>query len=342
MKRSVAVFLCLSSLLNAQAPTTAHSYLLDDYRNVVFADLAAMRDRGIWEDLEASALKLLFLQMEKEAGFPLSALDRVIAVGELPRTGGMGGMPREVIVFEGNAVLGLPRSVVGGRWTEDTVAKVPVHRRSGVGEQMIARPKPELQVHGLTEDLEPVLQGQPRNGLPAPEVMSLLSGRGDNLAYFVVDVGHPVLRQSVIHRLFPNAVWSEEGGPSDMLMRLRAVGEKDDPHLEVEFVIRHKTPGDDVAVTSSAVEEWLKKAKADPQFRGLRPLWSRIQSKVDRTDVSVRLDIGRPREAVGYIALLAAPILKPRSESVAIDVEVEAGVEEPPPPPPPEPKKNGG
>src|SRR5262245_62758789 len=67
---------CACAALPAQSPLTAKSFLPSDYRNVVYANLAAMRDKGIWDELEASVLKAVFQQMEKEAGFELRALDR--------------------------------------------------------------------------------------------------------------------------------------------------------------------------------------------------------------------------------------------------------------------------
>jgi len=80
------------------------------------------------------------------------------------------------------------------------------------------------------------------------------------------------------------------------------------------------------------VEQWLQQQKQEPRFRGLVPLFSRIETVVDRTDVTVRVPLGKPRDAVGYVALLAAPILKPAA-SPDPGGEVEA------PPPPKQPGK---
>src|SRR5262245_5325072 len=71
---------CALAALPAQSPPTAKSFLPADYRNVAFANLAAMRKQGIWDELEASVLKAAFQQMERETGVGLGALDRVTTV----------------------------------------------------------------------------------------------------------------------------------------------------------------------------------------------------------------------------------------------------------------------
>jgi hypothetical protein len=328
-RTALVPFLALAAVV-AQQPWTGRSFLLDDYRNVVFADLAALRRCGVFEDLEASVLNVVFRQMEREAGFLLSALDRVTVVGSMPQGGPKEADPVQIVVFEGNAPLGLPASVTKENWTKEEIAGTVVHRRKR-GDGLVVTARPELQVWGPPAHLEPVLAGRPHAGLPDAGVMSLLSGRGDNLAYFVVDVGHPVMREHLLQRLFPAVEWPAEAAPTDLLVRLRAVGEADDPRLEVEAVLRHAKAGEGLATTTEAFAGWLKRVEADPQLRGLRPLWKKVETKVDRTDFTVRLDLGRPRQAVDQLALLAAPILKPRTEAAL-----------PPPPVVVEPVPAGG
>ena len=117
----------------------------------------------------------------------------------------------------------------------------------------------------------------------------------------------------VLQRLFGEASWPEGDEPTFVLLRLRATGEADDPHLEVEAVIRHAKAAEGMAATEKLVDGWIEKTQKDPQFAGLKPLWPRLERRKDRSDVTLRVDLGRPREAVGYVALLMAPILKPRS-----------------------------
>ena len=334
MFRLLLVGCAAASLLPAQDPIPAKAFLLDDYRIVAFADCKALRDRGIWDDLEVSLLKLAFQQMEKEIGFPLKALDRVTMVAEPPVEGGMGVTVRQVCVMEGKAKLGAPDSVTRGSWSKEKFGACEVWRRAGARDETYACPRPEMQVFGTTDILQPVLEGKPNAGQPCADVMSLLSGRGDNLAYLAVDVSGPLLRKTVLQRLFGEAAWPEGDEPAFVLLRLRATGEADDPHLEVEAVIRHAKAAEGLAATEKLVEVWLEKTQKDPQFRALKPLWPGLQRKKDRTDLTLRLDLGRSRDAIGYVALLMAPILRPVEAVEATEVRVTA------PAPATEPKKD--
>src|SRR5262245_44947305 len=168
---------CALAALPGQSPLTAKSFLPSDYRNVWFVDLAAMRNKGIWDELEASLLKAAFKQIEKEAGFELRALDRVTMVADL----GSGGDDRRdapdatrVMVFEGNAKLGIPESV---RQThaEQQIGGFTVHSMRDVDVDWCVSSRPGLLVFGNASVVRPVLEGKPHAGLPSADVMSLLS-----------------------------------------------------------------------------------------------------------------------------------------------------------------------
>ncbi len=336
MRRSCLALSFALSAVVAQQPVPAKAFLLDDFKNVVFADLAALRERGIWADLEISVLKVVFEQMQKEIGFPLLALDRVTMVADFGAEGeqaeGMQRNVREVLVFEGNRPLGIPDSIARGRWTQGTVGKFEVRRREPGGETFV-QPRPELQVRGASSVIEPVLDGKPHAGLPCADVMSLLSGRGDNLVYFSFDVANALLRNSALGVLFPGTEWPEGDAPTFLFCRVRATGVADDPHLEVEAVLRHQKEGEGIAVSDAAVDAWIERMKKEPTMRAVRPLFQRLEKRHDRGDLCLRVDLGRTREAVGHLATLAMPILAPRAAQQA------QAVGAPPPPAPPEPKK---
>ena len=124
----------------------------------------------------------------------MAALDRVTMVAETPVEKGMGVAVRQVCVLEGNEKLGLPNSVARGPWRKETVGAYEVHRRTGTNDETFVCPRPELQVSGATDVVQPVLEGKPHTGQACADVLSLLSGRGDNLAYLAMDVSSPVLR----------------------------------------------------------------------------------------------------------------------------------------------------
>jgi hypothetical protein len=69
--RAAALAVLCALPLAAQTKLTGKSFLPPDYTNVVSVDLAAMRTLGIWDDVEASVLKVAFKSMEKELGWPL-------------------------------------------------------------------------------------------------------------------------------------------------------------------------------------------------------------------------------------------------------------------------------
>ncbi|HEX6813742.1 MAG TPA: hypothetical protein VF384_19130 [Planctomycetota bacterium] len=340
--------LCLPALfvltsVTAQQPA-ARAFLLDDYKNVVFADLKALRDRGIWADLEVSVLKVVFQQMEKEIGFPLASLDRMTMVADPgPKQEGGEMDPRnirEVLVFEGNGELPLGEKYRDPRsWQQATVGKHTVRRRNSMRPETVVQPCPEMQVRGATDVVEAALDGKPHAGQPCADLMSLLSGRGDNLAYTALDVGNPLLRTKALDPLFPGAEWPEDDAPAFLFCRVRATGDADDPHIEVEAVLRHLKEGAGLEASSKAVDAWLERSKNDPAMRAARPLLQRAEKKIDRTDLVIRADLGRTREAVGHMATLIMPLLAPRSVRAEVAAEVVPAAPVPEPKKEPEPKK---
>src|SRR5262245_17814743 len=291
--RTLFITTCLvATSAVAQQPMPAKAFLIDDYKNVAFADLKALRERGIWADLEVSVLKVVFKQMEKEFGLQLAALDRVTMVGDLGEQPEAGELVlrnlREVLVLEGNEALGVPSSVEHGRWQQATVGKHTVRRRDTMRPETFAQPCPEMQVSGATDVIEAALEGKPAAGLPCADVMSLLSGRGDNLAYLAFEVGNPLLRKQALGALFPDTEWPEGDAPTFLFARVRVIGEADDPHLEVEAVLRHLKEGPGLEASGAAVDEWIERLKKDPKMVAVRPLLQRVEKKVDRADLVLR------------------------------------------------------
>ncbi len=302
---TVLVSAVLVVALPAQAPLAAKAFFPNDYRHIAFVDLAAMRTRGIWEELEGSVLKLMFSQIEKEAGFALRALDRVTMVGDLRE--GASDDRREgtqVRVLEGNAPLGVPESVQQ-LWSKETLGTYEVRRRSrGSSDELFVSPRPEVQVYGSMRLVEPPLLGKPSAGTPCPDVMSLLSGRNDQLAYGVFDVSGELLQKNVLAKLFPDTTWPAGEAPSFMCLRLLATGDADDPHLSVEAVLRHGKEGPGMDASSKAFDELLARLVAMPQLRSLKPVWKRVEAKRHGADLIYVTDLGRVRDAVGHVAML--------------------------------------
>lgn len=312
----------------AQATLPARAFLPDEHRNVICADLAAMRACGVWDELETSALKLVFAAMERELGFALGALDRVTSVFEV-REGGMVGQGARVTVFEGNRPLDVPASVAE-LWTLERTGEIEVRRR---GEDVFVRPRPEIHVEGSEQLVQPVLDGKPHGGMPCPDVLSLLSGRGDQLAWMVVDLASPQLAERVLDPLFPGVEWPERDEPRFLCLRLVATGDADDPRLGIEAVLRHPTPGDGLKTSVEAATALLERWRAMPQLRAVRPLLQRVRQHTDAGDLVLSLDLGRARDGVGQLAMLGLPLFSTVQSEPVLVVEAESE------PPPAEPKK---
>lgn len=331
----VTAVLLLATLAIAQDPIPARSFLLDDYRNVVSVDLARLRDKGIWGDLEASILGPMFGEMEREFGGPLDALDRLLLVAEFGEPVDDARQIREVRIFEGNKGLPLPNSFQYGNWEKQDMKGREVWCREGYRGERMYQPSPEVQVWGTSLALDPVFEGEKRRGMPCADVMSLLSGKNEVLAYIVLDVTRGPLQERVLKGMFGDAVWPQGQAPSFLSIRLMATGDADDPHLTVEATLRHATDGEGVAVSDKAIDAFLEKARTDPAMRVMQPALKKCTKKRDRADLRLVADLGRSREAVGHVAGIALALLKPGQPEV-----VEPVAKDPPAPPPaPEPKK---
>ncbi len=322
----------------AQAALTARSFLPDDYRNVAFVDLAAMRAHGIWDELEVSLLKMVLTQIEKESGMSLRAIDRVTLVAD-PGTATPGarrpGDVVQLLVVEGNAALGVPRSV---QQNADEVEIGGHTARSRRGELYVL-PRPELYVSGHEPWVRPVLEGRARRGIPAPDLMSLLAGC-DPLACFVFDVTTPLLRANLLAPAFPATSWADGEAPTFVCVRAVATGDPDDAHVTIEAIVRHVQDGPGVAVTVKAVEALRDRLSTMPELRAVKPVLAAMTTKTDRGDVVCTLDLGRVRNAIGHVAMLGSLLLVARTEPAGAEAAAPAAaVPVPVPVPKTAPKK---
>ncbi|MCA8964923.1 MAG: hypothetical protein KDC48_08545 [Planctomycetes bacterium] len=298
-----------------------------------------MRELDIWGDLEASALKLAFSAIERELGCPMDDLDRVWMVVEMSDNSDSQREERGIRVLEGNKPLPLPPSAANG-WERDEIGGYKVLRRDVYRNERMYQPTPNVQIWGTANVMDAVFAGKPCSGTPSPDVMSLLAGKEQALAWYVMSLDHPAGKRLLVGP-FEGTQWAEEDAPQFLCMRLLATGESDDPHLTVEVVLRHATPAG-VPVTSKAVDDLLERLATQKEMLILRPLLGKFVKKEDGVDVRLRADFGRSRQAVGHVATLAVTLLLPRhlgGNAPPVQVDVAEEVEEPPPPPPVEPPK---
>jgi hypothetical protein len=323
-----------------QVGQKARRYLFDDYKNVVAIDLAAMRESGVWEDFEATLLKLAMKEFEEELGQPLLAIDRFVSVMEL-----QDGHAKAIYVLEGN------RELVWPKWTESEwiktsqVGGAEARGYSDVGGDVWMRPEATILLGGDRAALEASVVGKGRGGLPSPDVMSLLAGRARTLAWAVADLSFDHAHTWVAEAFFDDEQWPAGQAPTFFALRLLTEGDADDPRLVLHAAFRHGADERGAAWTKQAVEKMIERVRTEPKLVLLRPLLRKVEHGFDRGDYVVRVDAGRPRDAIGVLAALAGPLFMLRSEPAVQVIEVEAAVEQappPPPPPPPAPQRRNG
>jgi hypothetical protein len=287
----------------------ARDFVVENCECIAFADLAQLREREIWRLLRASALMLVLPKLEREAGFPLEHLDRVTLQARMPEDDvpKPGQTESMVWVLEGNAGLGVPDSVARNTsYSRSKVGDVELFERA---DYVIANPRPDLRVLGTRDLIVPVLEGKPSRGRPSADVLSLLSGHGDNLLYLVFQVKTQRMRERMLGRMFGQVAWPEDDLPTHVMARVRAMGDDDDAHLQVEAVIRHRVGKAGFDASAAAVRTWLESMQKERRFAAIKTVLRGIEIGHEGPDLVLRQDLGRPRDAIGALAALLAAIV---------------------------------
>ncbi|MCA8978200.1 MAG: hypothetical protein KDC98_25960 [Planctomycetes bacterium] len=298
--------------LPAQEAFKANQFLPGDYHNLVHFDLARLRQSGVWDELGVGVSKMYLGMIENQVGLPFDDLDRVTMVPMArPRDADDDHGPSQVhvVVFEGNKALDVPRDVAISPFESETIGTCKVMRSQRWEDVLFYQPRPELQVRGATALLRPVLEGKPSLGMPCADILSLMSGRGDSLFHMVINLADDRLNDDALETLFPDTEWPEGGKPQYMLLRLAAVGDPDDPHVVFEAVLRHALAGDALAISEKGIDTLLAKGVEHPELRLIRPLLEKIERSRDRTDLTLKIDLGRPRAAVGTLMTVMVPLM---------------------------------
>jgi len=343
--------LCAPALTQTSAPLTARSFLFDDYRTVLSLDLETLRDTGVWDELAPSGIQGITSLFEQGMGFELDLLDRLVM------TRGRHGEEEAVdyvMVFEGNAPLGKPGDLQRGFYQLEAVGGRELYK-SEWGEEAFTTPAPKLHVYGSERALRSVLEGAPRRGLPSPDVMAFTAGKEHVILSAVADlVMEPepleMLREVMAEQL-DGMAWPEGDAPSSMAARVSVIGDEDDPHIQLEVMLRHGTAGEGLALSERAGNAALDKLKKMPQARMFKPMLKRFEFERSGTDAMWRVDLGRARDCGGLLVglsplMVLGTTVRVVQQGQAVQVleaeEVVEEVEEPPPPPPVRPGGGGG
>ncbi|MCU0863933.1 MAG: hypothetical protein MUC36_09085 [Planctomycetes bacterium] len=319
MLRSIVLPVCVLSMsltpLRAQQLSGA-DFVIPDTQTRIAIDLAAVRELGVWTELETSVLGPVLKRIEKELGFPLVGLDRFgVSLRQPTGAGPLGG--QQVLVWEGNRELAVPESYLGAPWQAERIESFEVRRRPRTrGEELFVKVNPGLLVHGQADCVEPVLRGKQRATAMPPDLQSLLSGRERRLGWIVLDLAAEAARDRFLVQVLGAelSAWPASELPTHLSAQILVAGEAAEPHLEVRVVLRHAKDGDGVAVSQRALDSRVAKMREDARMQRIQPLLARAAAVRDATDAVVQVDFGPVHDAVAGIATLLLPVLGRGSE----------------------------
>jgi hypothetical protein len=347
MRTAIAALL-LALPLGAQAATDARAFVPKDYRCECFVDFVALRECGLWDHMERSMVVQLMDSLQAQIGVRIGDLDRLRAFPETPsdepeRDGRRGG---GVVVFEGNGNVGLPMADEERSLRLDKLGAFDVlvedHSWTAEDPDLWVSPKAGLLVYGTRHLIAPILEGKAGPGVPPPEFLSLTSGRG-NLAFVVMEMTAAMLRDVPEEMAGMNPA-GDEDPLRHLLVRVRQVGEGDEATFELQGTLRYARGAKAPELAAKWLREGLQQLEKHQQLGALKRFWRKVEVKVDRQDVTARLDLGNARKAAGEIGNLLAPLMVMGTRLEAVggavleDVTLEPVAVPPPPPPPPPPE----
>lgn len=366
LRTPLLLVLCLGGLMaqsKGTPPTPNEStpkkidprcFMVHDYTNVVAADFAIMRRLEIWDDFKASALNVAFGLAKKQLGFSLDVVDRFTMTMAFPNQAEQdkGARPTRMSVFAGAAPLPMSASVLATNKSQKH-GRHTLYQQEWDEELAYVQPSKNLQAWGDVRVLKAALDGKRGPGLPSSDVMSLSAGRGNRLAYMVADLSNRMARKTFLEDLLAGTEWPADDMPTFLAARVLATGDEDDLHLELEGTLRHAKVGEGLQVSDKAIDALIQRGIAMPQLRMFRKILKNAEKKTSGSDVTVRVDLGRSRHAIGNLAMVMAPLFLMGTEAQARPVRADRAVQveevteeveivEPPPPPPPEEPKPGG
>jgi hypothetical protein len=325
-------------------PLDARAFVPADYLAEIFVDVKALRDQEILEGLSSSTIGPLLKMMERAFGFAPSNLDTLRVFPPVEGQPRVQGQREAMIgVFTGNEKVCLPVEPPDADTTLDTIAgcKVAIHGAAWYRDDpdLCVCVRPGLLAFGPRHFLAPVLEGTAASGVPPGEFLSLAAGKGV-VAYVIVALTDKALEDRT---MVPEGAVCADDKPRFLVLRVRSepgATPDDEPVLVLEAIVRCDNGKQGPARLAAIVKEGLQAAQKHPRLSALKRYWTKIEVAVDGRDVRARLPIGRPREAAGNLALLAAPLLLGvgvRTEVTSATV-VEPGDPTPPPAPPPIPQ----
>lgn len=327
-----------------QKPLDGRAFVPPEPRSEIAADFKAMRDTGVWDGITVSIAGTFLPMVESELGFRLEHVDR-LRVYLHDREHDPSNNDTGITILEGSDQLVIPPAEEGAHTETIAGLDVLVCRtwNADAEPSWWVAPKPGVLVYGARHLVEPALRRARVPGVTPPELLSLSAGRGV-LAHLVLELD-PTAKRGLIDSLDGKDLPE----PDFMMLRLRTESSDDgeDPRVHVDGKLRWATPENGPPQLLAHLQQRLALLEKHPRLGALKRIWKLMELGVDGRDLTLHMDLGRPRDVGGLIAI-AAPIfmlgtsVAPAAAAVPAE-SVPVQVEEPPPPPVPEPApKDGG
>jgi hypothetical protein len=348
-----------AALAQAPSPTPAprtrdaRAFVPAVFFGEVFLDMKTLREQEVLDGLSSSLFGPLLKQLAGNFGFDLQELDQVRVYLPKPREPAavytaadgttLNPVQREAVlgVLQGSDKVRLPAKA-GEDFAAEKIAGCDVllqgARWYGEDPDVWVSPRPGLLVIGARHDVQPVLEGKGKPGVPPGEFLSLTSGRGI-VAHVVAQLA-PSELQDILREL-PQGTVCDEDPPRFVAVRLRTeapANAGDDPTFVLEATVRCNQAGKGPAALLAAAQQGIEAGKHHPHLGALKALWSKLEVAVDGCDVVARLPLGRARDAVNSLGMFAAPLWAMRQAEAAAMEARAAAVPAPAPAPVPQPQ----
>lgn len=287
-----------------------------DYSAEGLLDVDKARESELWEGVVRSPFLAPALKAFKDKlGFDLDDLRRVRLA--LPDPKEVEGVVSRglVVTFEGKDSVGLPKFVKDSRWWRSVkigaadVRQFSVPSMTTPGD-IYYSPKEGQLVYGTDAALAPGLRGERLGGVPVAGLMRMTAARG-SLMHFALRVDPADLRTPLWKRLapvLPGDWWQEKDPPRWFLIRLRQ--ESDEERVVFEAVVRFETGASGPAALAAVVKKQLAVAAKHRRLGAMKRIWRKVEVAIDDDEpmLTIKLDLGRPRNAGGTLAQVVGPL----------------------------------
>ena len=315
--RSLTRLLVVPALLTLAVPVASQQlkpkhFFPKDYSGEVMVDFKALRESGLWDGIERSMFKIPLGMFAEEFGFGFDDLDRIRVLPGPLHDDDNRHYRGSVSVFEGNEQVGY-RPGLKNQGAEEVeigghdVLEVKKDYLPGGGEIHVC-PSPGVLIFGDSDLIRPTLEGTHKGGVPHPDIMSLLTGRGVLLRFVFALTPKDIENDFGFKTVAEMVHWDPEDPPQLMMVRAVQKEVEGEDHVFFEASVQFRSGAKSLATVQKFVEEQIDVAKKHPRLGALKWVWSNLKIEADGAELRVTLDLGTTRQAAGQLPMLLAPI----------------------------------